>query len=280
MQIQNVEQLHGQIMSRINIYEQIAQKSQKISEDEAKRIVTAELSNYMSRLKLYLSDPSHLKNGGQAPQITIESGVNIFLEVMQAGLSFSTIANHIYLSRMKGTGINVGYKVTADGEIYLAQRSGAIDHCSEPVLVWRGENFSIVNTPDGKQVAQHTMFFDGKPKFSLENMLAGYIYVVYPDGSRELSWMSSERLKELRAKSQSPGMYNDESFVQTKIIKHALRKVRKTPFSFTLGTSIEPDVPALSEPVPQYAPSYIVSPPAPPQIPPTPTNQYNFQEPF
>ncbi|OJV51629.1 MAG: hypothetical protein BGO31_00045 [Bacteroidetes bacterium 43-16] len=262
-------------MSRIAIYEQIAQKTHIVSEDEAKRIVTAELSNYMSRLKLYLSDP---KNANA--QITIETGANIFLEVMQSGLSLSSIANHIYLSRMKGTGVNIGYKVTADGEIYLAQKSGAIDHCSEPVLVWRGEQFSISNTPDGKQVAQHTMFFEGRPKFTLEGMLAGYIYVVYPDGSRELSWLSSERLKELRAKSQNPAMYDDESFVQTKLIKHALRKVRKTPFAFSIGAdNTEEALPeSIAQPSGNYAPAYIVSPPTHQQA--QPQSQPYAQQPY
>lgn len=238
-----IEQVYNQVMANIALYEQIAQKAHRIDADEAKRIVNAELSNYLARLKMYMSDPKN-----KDAQLTIENGVNIFLEVMQAGLSFSSIANHVYISRMKGSGLNITYKVTADGEIYLAQKSGAIDHCSEPVLVWRGEMFSIINTPDGRHVAQHQMFFDGKPKFSLENMIAGYVYVVYPDGSRELSWLSQERLKELRAKSQNPAMYDDESFIQTKIIKHALRKVRKTPYYFTL------DKEEVVEPQPQPQP--------------------------
>src|SRR5690606_12694866 len=201
-----------------------AAKVNNISPEAAKRVISGELEAYLNRLSVYL-------NANQGSNISLVQGCNIFLEVIQSGLSFSPIANHVYVSRLKGTGTSIGYKVTADGEIFQAQRSGAISHLSEPVLVVEGEQFSITVSPDGRHQAQHNISFNGRPKFSLDTFMVGYVYVIYPTGDRELHWISAERMKELRAKSQNPAMYNDESFVQTKVIKHALRKVRKTPFT-------------------------------------------------
>lgn len=294
-----LQQIHSQISKHLPTYEQIVQKSFSVDKEQAKNIVTAELTNYISRLRLYLNDPQHQRSG--TPTLALDSAVNIFIEVMQNGLSFSTLANHVYLSRMKGTGMNVGFQITAEGEIYRAQRSGAIDHCSEVVLVLNGEFFEIVNTPDGRHVANHTLRFDGRPKFSADIFVVGYVYLVYPNGNRELSWMSKERLLELRAKGQSPAMYNDESFVKTKIIKHALKKVRKTviPLAGEIDddfedltsttvplTTLPPQMeqpwmpePQFQQPAPaatQYQPQYQ----QPQYQQPQQFNQPSFQEPF
>lgn len=222
----DLNNIYSTIMSKKDIYEAIASKSYNVGPETAANIFHGELENYLTRISNYISaDP---KNASAT--LTTDQGVNIFLEVMQNALSFSAIAGHLYLSRLKGTGTGIGYKTTADGEIYLAQKAGAISHLSEPVLVQIGEQFSIKSTTDGKQIAEHVLSFDNKPKFSIDNFLVGYVYIVYPTGDRELTWIGAQRIKELQSKSQKPIMYNDESFVQTKVIKHALRKVRKTPF--------------------------------------------------
>lgn len=223
-----LQQIYQTIDSKRDLYNQIAAKTHKVEDDNAAQIISSELENYLIRLEKYWSNPQAHKNG--EPTLTVAQGVNIFLEVIQSGLSFSEIANHIYLSRLKGTGTAVGYQITADGLVYLAIKAGAIDHLSEPTIVQTGEQFAIMSTPDGKQFAQHNMIFDGKPPFSFNQFLVGYVYIVYPNGDRELSWISNTRLAKYKAKSLNQSMYNDESFIQTKIIKHALRKVRKTPF--------------------------------------------------
>lgn len=229
--------IYQRIADKRNIYEDIASKSHAVEIEKAKRIVNSELETYLTRLNEYWQDPNTHKKG--APTLTEAQGVNIFLEVLQSGLSFSKTANHIYLSRLKGTGTAIGYQLTADGMIYKAQKAGAIDHLSEPVLVQQGEKFAIKTTPEGKHIAEHTILFDGRPKFNFDNMLLGYVYIVYPNGDRELSWINRNRLDEYRSKSLNRNLYNDESFIQTKVIKHALRKVRKTDFMMEIEAEDE-----------------------------------------
>lgn len=206
---QTVQQIADKILEKKSIYIDIVGSEQ---------VFNSELEAYKMRLFNSLNDA----------EITVPIGVNIFLEVMQIGLSFAPAKEHIYLSRLKGTGKYLGYKVTIDGQIYQAQEAGAISHLSEPVIVTKEQDFKIVNTPDGKQLAVGDIVFDNQDNFKLANMKVGYVYIVYPNGERELSWITGKRLTELQAKSQNAYLYNDESFIQTKILLHALRKVRKT----------------------------------------------------
>lgn len=229
-----LNEIYNTIQSKIDIYASIAMKTHKIDAETARRVIDSELEIYMNRLSNYeQEDLADTKRPIKAT-LTIPQGVNIFLEVQTAGLSFSQTANHVYLSRLKGTGTAVGYQLTADGSIYSAQKAGAIDHLSEPVLVQNGESFSILSTSDGRQIAEHRIVFDGRPSFNFDQLLLGYVYIVYPNGDRELSWISKNRLAEYRNKSVNKSLYNDESFIQTKVIKHALRKVRKTSFMTSL----------------------------------------------
>jgi len=252
----NIQSIHAAIShpQKKEIYVAVIQKEHGCDKEQAENIFAAELEMYCSRLAKYVSDPSN-----SAATLTDAQGVNIFLEVMQAGLSFSEESKHIYLSRLKGTGTAIGYQIQADGLIYQAQRAGSISHCSEPVIVQRGEQFAIMNTPDGRQVANHSIFFDNRPPYKFDSMLAGYVYVVYPNGSRELSWITATRMAELRSKSQNPRMYDDESFIKTKIIKNALRKVRRKQFYGSM--EIREDEMPLPAPDAVYEPSMIVAPP-------------------
>lgn len=227
-----LKEIYEIVTAKIDVYTAIAAKTHKVDGTTGERIAETELETYLSRLQEYWNDPNAHRKG--APTLTARQGVNIFLEVLQSGLSFSQSAGHIYLSRLKGTGTAVGYQPTADGMIYRAQKAGAIDHLSEPVLVQQGEQFSIRNTEQGRHVAEHVARFDGRPPFNFDNLLLGYIYIVYPNGDRELSWISRNRLDQYRQKSLNQSLYNDESFIQTKVIKHALRKVRKSDFMMQL----------------------------------------------
>lgn len=219
--------IYNTILGKEDVYLSIINKAHKTENEQAGSIFLAEVETFLTRLEEY---------AGKEPNATlsIPQGVNIFLEVLTNGLSFSKTANHIYLSRLKGTGTSIGYQVTVDGFVFSAQRVGAIDHLSEPVLVQQGEPFEIQSTPDGRNIVKHTIRFEGRPKFKFDNFVVGYIYIVYPNGDRELSWISKNRLEQYKAKSQNPNLYHDESFIQTKVIKHALRKVRKTDFMRTL----------------------------------------------
>lgn len=218
-----LKEIQERILAKESIYNDIIAKAHKVDEGMAKRVLTAELENYLSRAHEYSTEKPNAN-------LTIAQGVNIFLEVMQSGLSLSKSQGHIYLSQLKGTGSNIGYQITADGLIYKAQKAGAIDHLTEPTLVQNGEQFAIRSTEDGRQIVEHTILFEEKEPITFDNLMLGYIYIVYPNGNRELSWISKNRLAQYREKSLNKGMYNDESFLQTKVIKHALRKVRKSDF--------------------------------------------------
>lgn len=252
----NIQSIHAAISqpAKKEIYVAVIQKEHGCDKEQAENIFASELEMYCSRLSKYVSDSSN-----SAATLSDAQGVNVFLEVMQAGLSFSEESKHIYLSRLKGTGTSIGYQIQADGLIYQAQRAGAISHCSEAVIVQRGEQFSISNTPDGRHVANHVMFFDNRPTFNFSQLLAGYVYVVYPNGARELSWITASRMAEHRAKSQKQSSYNDESFIKTKIIKNALRKVRRKQFYGSM--EIREDEMPLPAPDAVYEPSMIVAPP-------------------
>lgn len=223
-----LQEIYETINKKKEIYIKIAQKTHQVDSEMATSIIDGELESYLTRLQKYWENPNAHKSG--QPTLTSAQGVNIFLEVMQVGLSFSQSAGHVYVSRLKGTGSAVRYQVTADGLIYQAQKAGAIDHLSEPVLVQKGEPFSIKNTPEGRHVAIHEIIFEGRPPFNFNNFLVGYVYIIYPNGDRELSWISGSRMETYRNKSVNKYLYDDESFIQTKVIKQALRKVRKSPF--------------------------------------------------
>lgn len=222
-----LNKIREKIEGKRSIYIDIISKTHDCTDVRAEQIFNSEIETYIIRLHSALTTPD---KKGNYPQITVASGVNIFLETMQEGLSVSVSANHIYIARLKGSGLNLAMQITIDGEIYQAQRVGAIDHLSEPVIVMKNEDFKIANTPDGRQVAVGEITFDSVEKFKLDNMKVGYVYIIYPGGERELTWITGERLKELRAKSQTPGQYDDESMIQTKILAHAMRKVRKSKF--------------------------------------------------
>lgn len=222
-----LDQIKEKIEGKESIYIDIISKAHDCTVTKAKQIFNAELETYIIRVYKVLNTPD--KNDVY-PQITVAIGVNIFLEAMQDGLSLSATSNHVYIARMKGSGINIAMQVTIDGKIYKAQKVGAIDHLSEPVIVMKDEDFKITNTADGRQLVVGDITFDTKEKFRIENMKVGYVYIIYHNGERELTWITGERLKELQGKSQNPTQYNDESMIQTKILAHALRKVRKSQF--------------------------------------------------
>lgn len=225
----NLAEIYQAVSAKTDLTVKMVERSYSVDADAAKSIVAVEIENLMARLEKYWNDPTNHKTG--SPTLTTAQAINIFTEVLQAGLSFSELADHVYVSRMKGSGSAVTYKTTVYGDLFLAQKAGAITHWSEPVLVHNDEPFLIVNSPEGYHVAEHKISFDGRPPFKIRDLKVGYAYISFPSGKRELSWISGNRLRENMAKSSKPGNYNDETFVQTKILRHALKKIRKTPFS-------------------------------------------------
>lgn len=219
--------IYQAITQKADAYKAIIASAHACSPEMSQDIFDGQLETYMQRLQRYLEDPANHKTG--TPTLSLSQGQNIFLEVMQAGLSFSQVADHIYLSRLKGTGMAIGYQVTAKGLIYLAQKSGVISHASEVMLVLHGEPFRIRNTEDGRLVADHIAYFENRPPFSFDGFSVGYVYIHYPNGARELHYVTQSQLATQRAKSTKPSNYDGERFVKTKIIKAALANVPRTP---------------------------------------------------
>lgn len=225
-----LEPIAAKIEEKRDIYISLIKKNYGSTEEMASDVFTSENEAYIERLKDYYNEQYKVKEKRGLPEITEFQGVNIFLEVMQMGLSFAPAAGLVYLSRLKGTGKSVGYQITGKGEIYLCQKAGSIDHLSEVVIVRNGEEFSIKSKNDGTKWADHTLNFDGSG-FNYENdFKCGYVYLVYPSGDRELYWVNRATMDKARSLSMNKAMYNDESFLKTKVIRRALKNVNKTPF--------------------------------------------------
>ena len=159
------------------------------------------------------------------------STLQCFLEVVGNGLSFNQTNKHVYLMPR---GERLTYQVTADGMIYQAKQAGSLERVTKPVIVYDCD-------------ALRREYVDGELKISYspadrtgdEKIVGGFVYLVYKDGTREGVYMDYpmiDRLAKYSAK-QNRGKANalytandgqiDEGFFQTKLIKYALKNVRK-----------------------------------------------------
>ena len=210
------------INSKKNIYIAIIERAFKVGADQAENIFLMELENFKERSKTYYTDQK------TKPTLTVLQGTNIFLEVLQQGLSFSQSSGLVYMSRLKGTGTAMGYEITVYGKMILAQQSGAISHITEPVIIRKDEvNFVIKTDEWGRLIAHHTISFSDVGDFKYSDFKVGYCYIVYPDGTRELSFTDKNKMDKSFNLAQSKEMYNDITFLQTKVLKRAISKIRK-----------------------------------------------------
>lgn len=228
-----VNEVVERILSKRETYERIIANTFSCELERAGFILDSELELFSERAKAYYMGEKN------PPQMTELQGMNIFVEVLQMGLSFNKASNHVYFSRLKGTGVSVGYQVTVNGLLYLAQKSGAISHVSEVVIVKQGEPFKIKTDENGKFYVEHEITFDNVEPFSYDQLSVGYVYVTYSSGDRELHWMSREKLDKSKAMSQKTETYNEENMLKSKIIKNALRYVRKTDVPRVMESSVD-----------------------------------------
>src|SRR5690625_2919287 len=72
-------------------------QSEEEKESIANDLFTSELEMYIQRLKVYYFEclEENKRKGSAMPTLSIFQGVNIFLEVLQTGLSFSESSNLI-----------------------------------------------------------------------------------------------------------------------------------------------------------------------------------------
>lgn len=208
-------------------YLAIIEKAFNVDREASETIYIAELETYIERLK-FLYNSSKKK-----PSLSVMHGTNIFLEVMTLGISFSSGADHIYLLVKKGQEGNIGYSLTVRGEIFLATRSGAISHVSPPVVIRKDTDFSVKTDSSGRLIPVHETSFDNLKPFTFDDFKAGYCWVVFSGGNRELFIIDHNRMSKYRSMSDSPSMYDDLSFIETKIVKRSLHNINKTSFVST-----------------------------------------------
>ena len=221
------------IQTKRSIYNSLLQKNYGVNEEMANNIFNSEVEAFTERMKTYYNQ-EYKKNPNYLPTLTVLQGTNIFLEVMQMGLSFAPAAGLVYVSRLKGTGTAVGYQVTGKGEIYLAQKSGAIDYIGDPVIVKNDETFAIKSNPDGSKYVEHEIDFSNRGFDFEKDYKVGYVFITFPGGDKDLRWVDFGRMNKARGMSPNKSLYNDISFLQTKVIRRALRNVRKTPFLMSM----------------------------------------------
>jgi hypothetical protein len=199
---------------------------------------TAEKELYIERLKEYYIDSleEHKNKGGAMPTLSVFQGVNIFLEVIQSGLSFSEVSNHIYLAVMVGSRGEVAWKMTSDAVVYMAQRVGAISHISDVVIVRNDEDFEVFNE-DGEFKVKHSLKFDTNEINYEKDFLCGYVYVIYPSGYRELRLINRQQMDDAYKMSSRKSNYNKISMLKSKVVKRALRFDRKIVIESMINSS-------------------------------------------
>lgn len=214
-----------------------------VNDDEEKTRIandkfTAEKELYIERLKSYYIDSldEHNSKGTAMPTLSVFQGVNIFLEVIQSGLSFSEASNHIYLAVMVGSRGEVTWKMTSDAVVYMAQRVGAISHISDVVIVRNDEDFEVFNE-DGEFKVKHSLKFDTNEINYEKDFLCGYVYVIYPSGYRELRLVNRQQMDDAYKMSSRKSNYNKISMLKSKVVKRSLRFDRKSVIESMVNSS-------------------------------------------
>lgn len=172
--------------------------------------------------------------------VTPVSAMGVYLDVVRNGLSFSSASKHVYLmARSVKNGNNwekrLVWDTTQDGKIYQCQKSGSINRVTKPVICYEGDTFEEVM----ENGVTNVIYKRGRTG---DKVIGGFVYVVFPDGTREAVVMypeDIERLKGYSARqnkdrganalySSAPGGQIDPGFFASKLIKFALKNVRKS----------------------------------------------------
>jgi hypothetical protein len=148
--------------------------------------------------------------------VTDVSRMGVFLDVISNGLSFSGQMNHVYMmarnvkTGRKENGKDVyekrlTYSTAPDGKIYMAQKAGSIERVTKPVIVYEGDTWGVQQT---EGVATIT-YVKRQPRSS-NKIIAGFVYVIFPDGAREPFWMDADDIERLKAYSAKNNRKWDE----------------------------------------------------------------------
>lgn len=201
-------------------------------------------------------------------EITPISAVGCFLDVISNGLSFASGSKLVYLmSRSVKTGRKndlgkdiyekrLAWSASPDGKIFMAERSGAIEGASKPVIVYDGEPFQSGTDQNGRSWCTHTRVL---PRPS-NKIICGFIWVTRKGGQKEAFVMDvadMQRLAEYSANNNSKWVggqrvkgdpntlyssFNgqpDPGFFSGKLISHALKNIRKQPIASEYQVEVE-----------------------------------------
>jgi len=226
-----------QIQKKEDTYKAIVAEGWKCKGEKADAIYSTQLTTFIKRLDMYLNHTVHKKE----PKITVAQGCNIFFQVMALGLSFSEDMKHVYLGTLPGGGGYVCHQIARDGYVYMARRSGQVKNISEVGFVYKvgkGEQpQGYITVENGRHKLVHHRV--DMRKFSLDALEFAYVFLERPNGVMEVKWTTGERLLELREKSTLKNMYDDESFIKTKVTKNALKGIIKLPSDPAVDEAIE-----------------------------------------
>jgi len=183
------------------------------------------------------------------------SKAGVFLDVITNGLSFSGQMKHVYMmSRNVKTGKKgpdgkdiyekrLVYSTAPDGKIFLCQRAKSIERVTKPVIVYDCDTYSVTDTGGVKKIT-----YVKKERQPNSKIVAGFVYLVFPDGSREPFDMDLDDIARLRGYSARNNrkwvngrwetgdpnpLYSshnggiDPGFFGAKLINFALKNIRK-----------------------------------------------------
>lgn len=137
--------------------------------------------------------------------VTDLSKMGVFLDVISNGLSFSGQMTHVYMmSKNVKTGRKEGgkdvyekrlvYQTAPDGKIYLAQKAGSIDRVTKPVIVYDCDEWGVSDT--GGKIKLHYVKSAHRPPDA--KIIAGFIYVIFPNDIREPFYMDMDDIDRLK----------------------------------------------------------------------------------
>ena len=147
------------------------------SKEDAESLLATECDYFIETIR---GDPA-----GMLINCTGLSMTGVFLDVLRWGFTFSPQLKMVYvmysntsMKATKTTEMRMTWQPSPDGEVYLRQCAGSIDYVLEPEIVYSGDQY-YEEHKDGYKMIHHI------PMYSSEKIIAGYTYVVLPNGKRE-----------------------------------------------------------------------------------------------
>lgn len=163
-----------------------------------------------------------------------------FLEVISNGLSFDKASNHVYLiprnvKVVQGWETRLTYSYAADGIVFLCTAAGSIKSCSNPVIVFEGDQIEVTHKDGISKV-----FYQAAIPRKSSKIIGGFCTVTDRFGQKEDVWVGIEEVSRLMGfsaksnKGSANALYTsgddgqiDTGFFKTKIVKLALKGKRR-----------------------------------------------------